>query len=128
MTQARKVMSVDLVEEFRGRLREVRERLLATVTLTDVELATLEGHQPGGPTEDVPTETVASILSRLEGRERHELDAVFDAQARLESGQYGVCEDCAQPIPLARLRAMPTARFCVACQARAESTGGGAGR
>lgn len=124
MTEAGAPMAADLVQEFRRRLREAREQLLATVTLTDVELATLEGHQPGGPTEDVPTDTVTSILSRLEGRERHALDAVFDAQARLESGQYGTCEGCARPIPLARLRAVPTARFCVTCQARAEAEGG----
>lgn len=121
MTEAGAPLAADLVEEFRRRLREAREQLLATVTLTDDELATLEAHQPGGPTEDVPTETVASILSRLEGRERHALDAVFDAQARLESGKYGTCEDCTQPIPLARLRAVPTARFCVACQAKVET-------
>jgi len=109
------------VEEFRRRLREARARLLAAVTHTDEELATLEGHQPGGPIEDVDQQTVADVLSRLEGRERHDLDEIHAAQARLETGTFGVCELCGRPIDLARLRAIPAARYCLPCQARQEA-------
>lgn len=109
-----------LAEEFGRRLHEARERLYATLSLTDEELATLESHQPGAPSEDVGTETAATILSGLEGREKRELDEICDAEARLQRGRYGTCEGCQQPIPLARLRAMPAARRCVACQQREE--------
>lgn len=110
-----------LVGEFRRRLREARERLFRTVATTDEELDTLETHQPGAPGEDAGVEAAAAILSRLEGRERHELDEIFAAQARLETGTFGVCEACGEPIPLPRLRAMPSARQCHACQSREES-------
>jgi RNA polymerase-binding protein DksA len=110
--------SKELLEEFRERLRQERLRLFRTVVATDEELATLEGHQPGGPPEDAATELVAAVLSRLEGRERHELDEIDAAQARLEAGTYGVCETCGRAIPLARLRALPTARNCLDCQRR----------
>jgi RNA polymerase-binding transcription factor DksA len=60
------------------------------------------------------------LLSRLEGRDRHALDAIDAAQARLAAGTYGTCERCVRPIPLERLRATPTTRFCVACQHREE--------
>jgi len=109
-----------LVEEMRRRLREMRERLFRTVATTDEELVTLEAHQPGGPMDDVVHDTVATFLSRLGAQEKRELDEVFAAQARLETGTFGVCEACARPIPLARLRARPTARSCVACRAREE--------
>ncbi|OGK95535.1 MAG: hypothetical protein A2W08_02095 [Candidatus Rokubacteria bacterium RBG_16_73_20] len=114
-------MNRDAVEEFRQRLQAARQDLLKTVARTDEELATLEAHQPGAPGEDVGTELVSAILSRLEGQEKHALDEIDAAQARLAAGTYGVCEDCAQPIPLARLRALPTARSCVTCQ-RAHET------
>jgi DnaK suppressor protein len=103
-------------EEFRDRLREARNRLHRTVARTDDELATLEAHQPGASSEDVTTEQVTAILSRLEGQEKHELDEIDAAQARLGAGTYGVCEGCAKPIPLARLRAVLTARHCMSCQ------------
>jgi len=57
-----------------------------------------------------------------------ELDLVLSAQARfavseidralakVETGNYGVCEQCGQPIPQARLKALPYAALCVACK------------
>ena len=104
------------LDSFRQRLARERDRLLGTVMTTDEELATLESHQPGGPVEDVVTEVVAQTLSRLEGQEKHELDEIDAALARLEAGVFGVCEVCGQPIPPDRLRAVPTARYCLRCQ------------
>jgi DnaK suppressor protein len=110
----------DLVKEFQERLAKARHDIYATVATTDDELATLEAHQAGSPSEDVAIELVTTILSRLEGRERHALDEIDAAQARLAAGTYGVCERCVRPIPLERLRALPSARYCVACQQREE--------
>ena len=110
----------ELVEEFRRRLREAREQFFKTIARTDEELATLEAHQAGALSEDAAMMLAATVLSRLEGQERRELDEIDAAQARLEAGTFGSCERCARPIPLTRLRAMPTARFCVSCQSREE--------
>ena len=46
---------------------------------------------------------------------------IEEALARMDSGEYGVCEDCGDDIALARLLATPTARLCVHCQADRES-------
>jgi RNA polymerase-binding protein DksA len=110
----------DLTDDFRRRLADARTRILRTVAHTDEELATMEGHQAGALGEDAPEGIAQAVLSRLQGREKHELDEIDAAQARLEAGTFGVCERCGEPIPLARLRAMPTARFCQACQIHAE--------
>jgi DnaK suppressor protein len=57
-----------------------------------------------------------------------ELDLVLSAQARaaaaeidralekIENGTYGLCEQCGEPIPDARLQALPQAALCVACK------------
>ena len=57
-----------------------------------------------------------------------ELDLVLSAQAlaaiseidralrKLDVGTYGVCEQCGQPIPQARLKALPYAALCVSCK------------
>jgi RNA polymerase-binding transcription factor DksA len=91
---ARNALAGDLVEEIRRRLAQARRDIYATVATTDEELATLETHQPGSPPEDAATETASAILSRLEGREKHELDEIDAAQARLAAGTYGSCEGC----------------------------------
>ncbi len=46
------------------------------------------------------------------------LDEVEAAITRLTDGSYGLCEFCGQPIPPARLEAMPVARRCMTCAAR----------
>lgn len=111
-----------LMEEFRERLVEARAALMRAVATTDEELASLD-EQPGDLFDDMPVVTDEVVLSRVEGIEKHQLDEIEAAQGRLAAGTFGICEGCAQAIPLARLRAMPTARFCVACQAK-EETGG----
>lgn len=56
-------------------------------------------------------------------------DAVRLARSRMQDGRgLAECEDCGEPIPEARRRAMPNARRCVACQEAADrdaSPGGG---
>lgn len=47
-----------------------------------------------------------------------QLRLVDEALDRLESGDYGTCLACEQPIPAKRLAALPWARYCVPCQER----------
>lgn len=48
--------------------------------------------------------------------ERKQLAELNDALKRIEDGSYGICQDCKDPIPQARLKAVPFARLCVKCQ------------
>ena len=49
------------------------------------------------------------------------LREVQDALRRIESGAYGVCYECDEPISVKRLDAVPWAKFCVSCQERIAS-------
>ena len=56
--------------------------------------------------------------------EAYDLDIqrdVHDALAKMADGTYGDCETCQGPIPIARLKAVPYARRCLACQEREEN-------
>ena len=49
----------------------------------------------------------------------HELVRLRDIDAalkRIKDGTYGICIDCGDAIPQARLQALPTAMSCVKCQ------------
>jgi phage/conjugal plasmid C-4 type zinc finger TraR family protein len=52
-------------------------------------------------------------------RELQELDA---ANVRVAEGSYGICNDCGDDIPIARLRAYPGAMRCITCQSVYERT------
>ena len=49
-----------------------------------------------------------------------ELGEIGDAKQRVSEGIYGICEVCEEPIGEARLRAIPTARMCIACREKNE--------
>jgi len=49
---------------------------------------------------------------------RRELEEIDAALRRIGEGRYGVCEACGGPIGLQRLRAIPEARYCVACSGK----------
>lgn len=46
------------------------------------------------------------------------LSEVEAALGRMDRGTYGLCEGCGEPVPEARLRALPWARFCIKCTER----------
>ena len=52
------------------------------------------------------------------------LRAIEEAIQRIDSGNYGVCMDCEQTIPSARLKAVSWTRVCVACKERQRSSPG----
>ena len=65
---------------------------------------------------DLNAEPEVAALERdvIEWRE------VEAALARVHEPDFGLCADCDADIPFARLEANPSAKRCVACQARAE--------
>jgi len=44
------------------------------------------------------------------------VEEIDDAMKKIDRKTYGGCERCYQPIPKARLQALPFARLCVACK------------
>ncbi len=60
------------------------------------------------------------LMFALSDNERQMLIHIEDAYQRLEEGSYGRCIHCSQQIGLPRLKALPWARYCIACQEREE--------
>jgi DnaK suppressor protein len=69
-----------------------------------------------GAADMVETEVDESVVERL----REELDAVERAERRLAEGTYGISLDSGEPIPDARLEAIPWAERTAEEQARHE--------
>ena len=56
------------------------------------------------------------ISLRLNSLDYGQLRLVNEALDRLDSGDYGTCLRCEEPIPPKRLHALPWARYCIPCQ------------
>ena len=57
---------------------------------------------------------IENILGLMDS-ERKILLEINDALKRIEDGTYGICESRGEQIPKQRLKAIPWARYCVAC-------------
>jgi RNA polymerase-binding protein DksA len=60
------------------------------------------------------------IAAAVVERRARQLEEVSRALEDLDAGRYGICRDCGDAIAAARLRVMPFATRCVACQAKSE--------
>lgn len=78
----------------------------------------------GEPTGDIydqaSSERDRELGLLLNDRERDKLRQIDEALLRIADGEYGICEECEEEIPLGRLKVMPFARFCVRCQSDME--------
>ena len=55
------------------------------------------------------------VVDALGNEARHELRKISSALQRLESGDYGLCIECGQPIKEGRLKVHPYADECIEC-------------
>ncbi|TJY63002.1 TraR/DksA family transcriptional regulator [Sinimarinibacterium sp. CAU 1509] len=55
------------------------------------------------------------VLDRLEPSTAEQLRQFEHAIQRAESGAYGICEVCGEPIDMRRLALLPQATACTAC-------------
>ena len=56
------------------------------------------------------------LMFSLSDVERQALILIEEAFERLDKGGYGQCTHCGEHIGLARLKAVPWARYCIGCQ------------
>ena len=114
-------MKPSTVKHLRTALERERERLAGDAQWSDRmardlgEAQAEEGPSFGSPGDiasDLAGQAVAVTLARAEHRQ---MDEVEHALRRLDDGTYGTCETCGVAIDLARLEALPWARFCQRC-------------
>jgi len=95
---------------------ETRRRQLLETT-ENLDEPGCEHGETGGEAIDMGQAAAAcntsEALRHLLAELQHDVER---ALARLETGDYGICEDCSQPISLERLRVLPEATRCVRCQ------------
>ena len=111
-------MDADRARELLRRERERVEQELASLRADrgDGELSNMDQHTADAGTELFENERDRSMVDRLEG----ELEAIERAERRVEEGTYGISVDSGEPIPDARLEAVPWAERTAQEQSRYE--------
>ena len=112
-------MNDQQVEFFRLRLRAQKDDLLSNAGETTEHLREDTTIVPD-PADRATIEEEHALELRTRDRERKLLKKISQALARLESGEYGYCDETGEPIGLARLLARPTATLSLEAQQRRE--------
>ena len=73
------------------------------------------------PIDDAQSKSLRELAVYMMNTDWQVHKAIEAALVRIESGEYGLCEECNEPIVLRRLKALPWATRCVACQEESEA-------
>ena len=106
-------------EFFRLRLQAQKEDLLSNAGETTEHLREDTTIVPD-PADRATIEEEHALELRTRDRERKLLKKIGQSLARVESGDYGYCDETGEPIGLARLLARPTATLSLEAQQRRE--------
>lgn len=112
---------VERIDEIKSILLKMKED-----TLKEINKAMLSGSNAptGEPSGDIydqaSSERDRELGLLLNDREREKLRSIDEAILRIDEGEYGVCEECGEEIPIGRLKVLPFARYCVKCKSDIE--------
>jgi DnaK suppressor protein len=106
-------------EFFRLRLQAQKDDLLSNAGETTEHLREDTSIVPD-PADRATIEEEHALELRTRDRERKLLKKIGQSLARVESGDYGYCDETGEPIGLARLLARPTATLSLEAQQRRE--------
>ena len=117
-------------------MEDIRQRLESELNSTMNRIRQTGGaivveELPGADADNVPLAGDVDVIGVNEDREMsfamrsllvERANKLAEAIERLRAGEYGLCEECEEPIALRRLLAMPEVVTCVRCQDRLERT------
>jgi DnaK suppressor protein len=112
-------MNEKQLEFFRTRLQAQKDDLLSNAGETTEHLREDTSIVPD-PADRATIEEEHALELRTRDRERKLLKKIAQSLARLDSGEYGYCDETGEPIGLARLLARPTATLSLEAQQRRE--------
>jgi DnaK suppressor protein len=108
------------LDKFRKLLQSQREQLIENARRA------LSGDIHLDP-DDFPDEMDAAsseinlaFLGRLRERERRLIAKIDQALAKIETNEFGLCENCGEEIGIKRLEARPVAELCIDCKSEQE--------
>ncbi len=111
----------DLASEMRARLLALREELKTATVISDEASQVVELDQARVGRLSRMDAMQAQQMAQASGRRRElMLRRITAALARIDSGDYGVCESCDESINPKRLEFDPTAVLCIQCASKAE--------
>jgi RNA polymerase-binding protein DksA len=104
---------------------QIQAQLLAKQAELTHRLERIKENLTGGRSADSQEQAQelenAEVVDALGNEARSEISRIAKALDQIKNKTYGVCADCGETIPMARLEAYPFADRCIRCATAAEA-------
>jgi len=114
---------MDLVY-FKKLLEERKIQILENITIASNELEDLKSVEINDEGDYASVCADNMIDSVIQEKQIEELKEIEEALAKIESGEYGICEMCGEQIKPLRLKVKPYAKYCIVCREVIEQENG----
>ncbi|CAM4210012.1 TraR/DksA family transcriptional regulator [Treponema peruense] len=114
-------MKKDFPDKQKKKLISQRNEILDALAGRNEQLTKLVETVESGDDADIASDAIdRTLLNSLGEADQRRLLMIDRALDRIRQGTYGMCLTCGNPIPEARLEAIPYAALCVECQSKEE--------
>jgi DnaK suppressor protein len=108
-------------ERMRRRLLALRDELRSVAATGEASAAVVELDQSKvGRLSRMDAMQAQAMAQASVQRREAQLRRIAAALRRIDDGEYGYCQECAEAIDPRRLEIDPTASLCIACASRSE--------
>ncbi len=94
------------------KIKKQIEELKKSDPFTDPDHATDNAAIDTDVREQVGHDTIEAEIKDLQKK----MNDIELAKTKISKGKYGVCDRCGKPIPVARLKILPEARYDIVCE------------
>ena len=121
-------LSPNTINKFKKRLEAEKEQLKSMLELHQQERENIRLSEASAERSPDPTSADGGSMAfelekelTLDENTKHLLNQVEHALVLIKKKKYGNCENCGEPIPVARLEAIPYSTICKTCAELIES-------
>ncbi len=121
-------LSPNTINKFKKRLEAEKEQLSSMLELHQQEREKIRLSEASAERSPDPTSADGGSMAfelekelTLDENTKHLLNQVEHALVLIKKKKYGNCENCGEPIPVARLEAIPYSTICKNCAELIES-------
>jgi len=104
------------LEYFKGILLSRKEQIEKNLSGVQEEMDELQAQELNDEGDYAAANSDSLVESAIITQQQKELEEITRALHKIESGEYGICEMCEDPIGFQRLKVKPHAVYCIDCR------------
>ena len=112
-------LTKDQIDFLRKMLLKEKQRIFSSLKEHSLNYS-IQNNETKDCVDEANENILVSHNVRLTNRENLYLKKLIKSLGKIESGQYGICDECEVLIPFGRLKARLTSDLCIICKEEAE--------